>query len=140
MSQAFFFSTIFALAKLFPEGEQRNATLREILLVLLCLGALSFGLLLWVAFVRKRKRRSSGHSHRSHQGSKTTAAGETPVAGETPAAGEQGSEPRRRRHRHRRRRSSNYPHNPTLAQTGGLPPIRRDEPPTSTQPTGTQPP
>jgi len=98
------------------------------------LGALSFGLLLWVAFVRKRKRRSPGHSHRSHQLSRTTA------AGETTAPGEQGSEPRRRRHRHRRRRSSNYPQNPTLAQTGGLPPIRRDEPPTPAQPTGTQPP
>ena len=134
MSQAFFFSTIFALAKLFPEGGPRNATQREILLVLLCLGALSFGLLLWVAFVRKRKRRSSGHSHRSHQLSRTTA------ADETTAAGEQGSEPRRRRHRHRRRRSSKYPQNPTLAQTGGLPPIRRDEPPTPAQPTGTQPP
>jgi len=134
MSRSFFVFTIFALAKLFPEDGQRNATLRQILLVLLCLGALSFGLLLWVAFVRKRKRRSSGHSHRSHQLSRTTA------ADETTAAGEQRSEPRRRRHRHRRRRSSKYPQNPTLAQTGGLPPIRRDEPPTPAQPTGTQPP
>jgi len=134
MNQVFHLPAIFALAKLFPDGERKNATLRDILLVLLCLGALSFGLLLWAAFVRKRKRRSSGHSHRSHQGSKTTA------AGGMSASSEQGSEPRRRRHRHRRRRSSNYPQNPTLAQTGGLPPIRRDEPPASTQPTETQPP
>jgi hypothetical protein len=125
MTQVFFFSPIFALAKLFPETGRKDATLREILLVLVCLGTLSFGLLLWAAFIRKRKRHSSGHSHHISK---------------TAAVGEKGSEPRKRRHRHRRRRSSNYPQNPTLAQTGGLPPVRRDEPPASPQQTGTQPP
>src|SRR6185369_4336793 len=128
MNLVFSPSAIFALAKLLPEGGQRNATLRQILIVLASLAALSFGLLLWVAFVRKQKRRSSGHSHRSHR---------TTAASEAPAAGEKESEPRRRRHRHRRRRSSRFPQNPTLAQTGGLPPIRSDEPPS--QPPGTQP-
>ena len=126
MNQVFHIPALFALAKLFPDGERKNATLRDVLLVLLCLAVLSLGLLLWAAYIRKRKRHSSGHSHHLSR---------TPAVGGTAAAGEQESEPRRRRHRHRRRRSSNYPQNPTLAQTGGLPPIRRDEPPTANQPT-----
>jgi hypothetical protein len=126
--------TSLALAKLFPEGTRNADTLREILLVLGCLAAVSVGLLLWAAYIRKRKRHSSRHSHSSHHFNRTT-----PGVG-TPAPVEKGSEPRRRRHRHRRRRSSSYPLNPTLAQTGGLPPVRRDEPPASPQQTGTQPP
>ena len=134
MNQVIHIPTSLALAKLFPEGTRNAETLREILLVLGCLALLSIGLLLWAAYIRKRKRHSSGHSHRSHRSSRTT-----PGLG-TAAGGEQGSEPRRRRHRHRRRRSSGYPLNPTLAQTGGLPPVRRDQPPAAPQQTGTQPP
>ena len=130
MKAVIHFPTSLALAKLFPEGTRNADTLREILLVLGCLAVVSVALLLWAAYIRKRKRHSSGH--RSHHFSRTT-----PGIG-TSGAGEKGSEPRRRRHRHRRRRSSHYPLNPTLAQTGGLPPVRRDEPPASPQQAGTQ--
>jgi hypothetical protein len=122
-------SSTLAVAELFPDAGRKHSTLRDLLLVLGCLGALSVGLLLWAAFIRKPRRHSSGHSHHSHDLSRTA------------AAAEPGSQPHRRRHRHRRRRrGSHYPQNPTLAQTGGLPPVRRDEPPASPQQTGTQPP
>lgn len=34
-------------------------------------------------------------------------------------------------HRHRRRRQEHRPRNPTLAETGGLPPLRPEDPPKS---------
>ena len=138
MNDVSHFPTSLALAKLFPDEARNASTLREILLVLGCLAVLSFALLLWAAYVRKRKRHSTGHSHRSHRVSRTAPGVGTSAASGTSAAGEK-VEPRRRRHRRRRRRSSSYPLNPTLAQTGGLPPVRRDNPPASSQQTGTQP-
>lgn len=126
MNPCFFAASILAPGRKLPEiarTSATNATLRDILFVLLCLAVLSLGFLLWAAFIRKRRRHSSGHSHHITR---------------TAAAGEKGTEPRKRRHRHRRRRSASYPRNPTLAQTGGLPPVRRDEPPAPPQQTGTQ--
>lgn len=135
MNDVIHFPTSLALAKLFPDGIRNVSTVRDILLVLACLAVLSFGLLVWAAYVRKRQRHSSRHSHRV---SPTAPGVRTSAASGTSAAGEKVG-PRRRRHRHRRRRSSSYPLNPTLAQTGGLPPVRRDNPPASPQQTGTQP-
>jgi type VI protein secretion system component VasK len=70
--------------------------------------------LVWAAFIRKRRRRRHRHHHRSI--AKATAAGITEI----------------RRHVHerqRRRRSRQRQRNPTLAETGGLPPPRADAEP-----------
>ena len=76
-------------------------------------------LLLWAAFIRKRRRRQRLH-HYSHRHSAGAAPAEAP--NDLPAG--------RRKHRKwRHRRREHRPRNPTLAETGGLPPFRSDEPP-----------
>jgi hypothetical protein len=74
----------------------------------------------WVIFARRRRRQHHSHHH-SHRHSHATA--DAPARPAPPAA-----EPpvRRRKLRHRR---SHRPRNPTLAETGGLPPIRAGAPP-----------
>ena len=80
----------------------------------------------WAAFFRKRGRRRRvrlyHHRHRS-PGPAAAAAGKD---------GEAGSPVIHSRHRHRRRRHrrrAERPRNPTLAETGGLPPYHTGEPP-----------
>lgn len=66
-----------------------------------------------VYYSKKRKRRRYHHRHRREQAA-------TEVSGAGDADREQ------KKHRRRRRRSQR-PMNPTLAQTGGLPPVRDTE-------------
>jgi hypothetical protein len=87
----------------------RSAT-REIQTILFAALLLSVALVLWAIFLRRRRHRPGRRKHQS----KTPA---TQPKGQTPP-GEAPEESRRRRSRHHRR-------NPTLAETGGLPP-RRD--------------
>jgi len=72
-------------------------------------------IVLWAIFLRKPRRRQSGEKHRRHH---------------SPARpnSDEGSGGRRRKWRRRRR--EHRPRNPTLAETGGLPPIRTEPPPT----------
>lgn len=80
------------------------------------LGAVAVPVLLfvlWAVFVRKRKKSLSGW--RTHQH------GSQPHSNQ--ATSEAGQGERRRR---RRRRREHRPRNPTLAETGGLPPVRDD--------------
>lgn len=84
--------------------------LKEILLIIGIALVLSAALFIWAAFWRKR-RRASSHHHSSAQ-----------PGGEPPAE--------HKRHRRRRRKSSHpdkRPRNPTLAETGGLPPLRPED-------------
>jgi uncharacterized membrane protein YccC len=80
--------------------------------------ALCLAISLWLILTSKRRqRRARHHSHRSRQ------FGMNPgTTNEDPAL----AMPRRRKWRRRRR--DHRPRNPTLAETGGLPPIRRDGP------------
>lgn len=74
-------------------------------------------LLLWVVFVRKRKEpRSSGRT-----------AYRTGVIEEGDAPEENSGHGRHHHRRHRRRRRDHRVRNPTLSETGGLPPVRDDE-------------
>jgi hypothetical protein len=91
---------------------------------MLILGATSLVtllVLLWAVFLRKR-RRGRKHHH-AHQHSSGLA--EVP---EVPKDEGAFSLPEKRRHRRRSGRR-HRPRNPTLAETGGLPPIRRESPP-----------
>jgi len=70
--------------------------------------ALILGLLFWAAFIRKAR-------------TKRTRITRPPNWEVDP---EERSDRHRHRHRRRRRGSGGHPPNPTLAQTGGLPPVR----------------
>jgi len=89
--------------------------LRNQLVLLLLFVVLGVGALVWAAFYRKAKRRRV-RIRRPH----TWQSG----PGETRSS-------RRQRHRERHRRSAHprSPKNPTLAETGGLPPRRPEEQP-----------
>jgi len=93
-----------------------NDDLRNQLIMLFLFAVVIIGSLIWAAFYRKAKRRRV-RIRRPH-------------TWQTSSEGEPTS---RRRHRRERRRRSEHPRrpaNPTLAETGGLPPRRpSDEPP-----------
>jgi hypothetical protein len=81
---------------------------------------------LGVMFYYTRRRTQHPHHHHRHRphhsesddtSSNKTSPGEEPQS----ASGE--------RLRRRRRRRNHRPRNPTLAETGGLPPVRKDPPP-----------
>ena len=67
----------------------------------------------WAVFIRKRKRRASRHADDYKR---------APIESSSSAAGSKGRKWRRRRREHR-------PRNPTLAETGGLPPVRPPDQP-----------
>lgn len=85
--------------------------LKEILLIVGIAFVLSAALFIWAAFWRKRRRTSSRHHGNAHPGGEPSPA-------------------EHKRHRRRRRKSSHpdkRPRNPTLAETGGLPPLRPED-------------
>ncbi len=85
---------------------------QDIILVL-CIGLILLVLLLiWASFFRRRSRHHSDLRAASH------------VLEDSPPV--VSTEHRHRHHKHRRRRREHRPRNPTLAQTGGLPPPRPD--------------
>jgi len=100
-----------------------NPALLEGILIFGAVAVVTLLLLIWAAFVRsKRRRRHSHHHHRHHHSPSVTEVQPTSQNEESPALPEKR---RRRRHSHHHHR----PRNPTLAETGGLPPIRSEEPP-----------
>ena len=93
-------------------------TLREYLImggaVLLVTGAV----MVWVLVFRRSRKRRHGHRRHHHSSTESSVAKGT---GETKTAAAPGG----RRQRQRRQ----YPRKPTLAETGGLPPLRGPQPP-----------
>jgi hypothetical protein len=132
---------LIAMAEVTPEdisagkGWAAGAHL-DILVVVGALGLIVLLVLIWAVAIRKPHRRHHHHDHhdhhdhhhhhhhRDHQESDPSTV--NPAAGfdDQEGDGEMPGEPRRR-HRHRDHR----PRNPTLAETGGLPPIRGEKPP-----------
>ena len=92
--------------------------MRETLIVFGAVSLVAGGLLFWASAIRKRRRRRSA-PHRPHYARKS--------AGHSDG-GEAGSRPVAHSHRRRRRWRERLPRNPTLAETGGLPPLRPEEP------------
>lgn len=97
-------------------------TLKELLIVLGAVSLVSLLVFLWAIYVRKRPRQ---HSHRHHHHHHSHTEPELSEGLESSAA-ESNDEPRYRRKRRRRR--EHRPRNPTLAETGGLPPVRAERP------------
>jgi type VI protein secretion system component VasK len=91
------------------------------LIIFGAIGLVTLLILVWAIFFRKQRRRRS-HHHSHHHSS------EPAVAPEVPAA-EPGPLPPETHHQRKRLRRRRRSRNPTLAETGGLPPIRPELPP-----------
>ncbi|HOX56731.1 MAG TPA: hypothetical protein P5205_10555 [Candidatus Paceibacterota bacterium] len=73
--------------------------------------------LLWAIFLRKRRRHRRSHHHSHEHAAEPAGSRQLPV--------EEGASLPLQHHRRRRRpRRRRHSRNPTLAETGGLPPIR----------------
>jgi len=96
-----------------------HGTLEDVMLVMAVIFCLLLVLLFWAKYLRKRSRHHSSGRVDSHV-----------IEGE--GAGSEGGSHHHRHRRHRRHRRNHRPRNPTLAETGGLPPPRpEDHPPPS---------
>ena len=96
---------------------------REALIVSAALLGMILLVLVWAVFIRKPSRRRQHHDHR-HSQARSPAPAQAIARGDPdPAA----ASPKRRRWRRRRR--EHRPRNPTLSETGGLPPFRSEGPP-----------
>ena len=103
-----------------PYGFLDSST-RGGLLIFGATGLVTLLIVAWAVFLRKRRRHRHSHHH-SHRHSSQ------PVETATAPADEGAPSPPRQGRRWRRQRRKHHPRNPTLAQTGGLPPIRPEGP------------
>jgi hypothetical protein len=101
-----------------------DPAMRERLLIFGALGLVTLLILAWAVFLRKKRRRRHEHHHSHHHSSKPAEVAQAPAGEEVPTPPEKHRRRRRSGHRHR-------PRNPTLAETGGLPPRRLEIPPES---------
>ena len=97
---------------------------RGMLIILGALGLVILLVLLWAVFLRKSGRRRRSHHHSHEHSTSPTEGPDAPNADVEVSPPQDSSKP----HRSRRKRRSR---NPTLAETGGLPPIRPESPPES---------
>jgi hypothetical protein len=91
-------------------------TMTELMVLLGAVGAVTLLVLIWAVYIRKPPK---SHSHDYHYPSDNQ---ETMSGGDPEENGE------KRYRRKRRRRREHRPRNPTLAETGGLPPARSERP------------
>jgi hypothetical protein len=89
-----------------------NSGVRDALIIFGALLAVSLLLFFWVSFIRKSRRRSRSRYYHA------------PAAVAPPAQTSEHKRPLFSSGRRRRRRREHRPRNPTLAETGGLPPQR----------------
>lgn len=104
---------------IFPIPPSGTGISTEVLTVLGAVGAIVVGFLIWALFIRKRPDGVEGWGPSRSK-----------YRAPTEAAQSSGGEEHRRRHRRRRR--EHRPMNPTLAETGGLPPVRSSDPSSDT--------
>src|SRR5438552_1181583 len=95
---------------------------REALLMLGALLLVIFLVFIWAAFLRRRRRHH--HHHHDHSHHQAKGSGQESAVAQAKAVDDS---PKRRKWRRPRR--PHRPRNPTLAETGGLPPVRPDGPP-----------
>jgi hypothetical protein len=96
-------------------------SLKELLLLLGAFAAVSLCLFIWAVYFRKRPGQHSHRHHHHHSRSQPE-----PVTTSESSDSEPDGE--RRYRKKRRRRREHRPRNPTLAETGGLPPLRAERP------------
>ena len=114
-------------------------TVKQVMVLLGTMGLVALFVVLWIVFIRK----SSGHERRKYpkypkypeprdrssesNSSRDEDEDDEPRASRNPAAdgpGDKEGERGERHHGRRRRTSEHRPRNPTLSETGGLPPLR----------------
>ena len=105
-------SEIFDAQKSFADNR-----LKELLITFGALALAVVVAVIWAILYSQKKKKKKHPKHRHHRDRKETAASSASVAVKAPVENESRSRKRRRRRPHR-------PLNPTLAQTGGLPPLR----------------
>jgi FtsZ-interacting cell division protein ZipA len=112
-----------------PGGSWRwmGLTLKELVMVLGAVAGVTLLVVLWAVYLRKRPHRHSHrhHRHRNHQDLSSSRDESSPAEAEPDSEDNNGD---RRYRRKRRRRREHRPRNPTLAETGGLPPLRSERP------------
>jgi hypothetical protein len=96
-------------------------TLKELLFLLGAVSVVVLCLFIWAAYFRKRPGQRSHRHHHHHSRSQPE-----PVTASQTADSETDGD--RRYRKKRRRRREHRPRNPTLAETGGLPPLRTERP------------
>ena len=96
---------------------------RELFIVLAAGSGAALLAVIWALFIYKPRHR---HSHRRHLGfSRPAERAPAPSSNGHNGAGGHGSQQRRQ---WRRKRREHRPRNPTLAERGGLPPLRPERP------------
>lgn len=106
-----------------PSGRWMGLTFKELLILFGALAAVTLLLVLWAVYFRKRSRSHSHHHHHHGDSPEATNPVNDSLASASGVSGD------RRYRRKRRRRREHRPRNPTLAETGGLPPVRSEQPP-----------
>jgi hypothetical protein len=107
---SFFLAQVDVKDSLMPDLQKTGASRNELTLLFTAVGVVTLLVLIWAIFIRKRPHDSSRrYSYPSRDSAKDNTS-------------ESGAKASRRSRRRRKRRSLN----PTLAETGGLPPIRAD--------------
>lgn len=111
---------------LLPSNANNSAAhwgIYDLLLLLGALFALTLLLVIWAKYIRKEKRsRRRSHSSKEYE---LVPVAKASGAGENDENEDEGDEPdARRRRKFRKRRREHRGRNPTLAETGGLPPLR----------------
>jgi Ca2+/H+ antiporter len=119
MNTTFYLAAILPTG-LLPETAQKSRGMNEWLILLGALAVVTCLVFVWAVFFRHRLRRHHHHHARHHSHDRTASSG-------SGGGGESLSTSDKRRSR--RRKKEHRPRNPTLAETGGLPPARSQPPP-----------
>ncbi len=98
-------SPLFALGSFADQWRQMSSTRHQLIIGLVILALITFAAAIWALFIQapSENRRARGQVRRE-------------------------GEPHRKRRKWKRRRREHRPRNPTLAETGGLPPPRENPP------------
>jgi hypothetical protein len=116
-----FFASVKLDSVVQPVGKITGLLLGDVLLILAAAVALLLILILWAKYLRNarpKKRRSGGEKVIRNSASS-----------ESTEQSDAEAEDERRRYKFRYKRREHRSRNPTLAETGGLPPVRTEEPP-----------
>jgi hypothetical protein len=118
---------LFAAAETFQKEVEKARSGGQIetsgVLIAVSIG-IAIGVMLFAAVYIRHRRQQLKEGQRNRI---STPKSSKPVASEGDEEGEGGSDSSRRRVRKRRRKRDHRPRNPTLNQTGGLPPLRPDD-------------
>jgi len=105
--------------------QKMEPSMKEALLISGSLVLVILLILFWAIFLRKPSRRHHHHHRRfARNRAPEPAQGQAERATDTAAV-------QSKRRSWRRRRRDHRPRNPTLSETGGLPPFRSEEPPST---------